>query len=370
MGKLGRSLSMRNFSQAIMVLILAATILGVAGASASQRQLKAVPQAKPSSGSSAIQVASPSPTVPALPPLSIIPSSGTVAGQSTTAFFGFNGKPFTTPGLIYKFSLQSCPGGSIQNGEFLAPAINATCIVTVTDASGATASATIIVQAPLVLAPAFTSLSTFALFPPIESGTMSYYSVGGTPPYKFSMSGGCPANSLYVSPSQYASFNTPVVDSTCTLTVQDSAGTSVSRVIYFAGGRTGYVYSLYDTLLQRSPAPSETAGWLSAITSANLSCSQLAGDFLNSPEFQAKNLSLSNLDYVLGIYSALLNRSPLFGMDPSYNVWVDGLNNKTITRQHVADGFLQSAEFNSDCQLNYGFPLGAGVYSPLAIMSP
>jgi len=187
---------------------------------------------------------------------------------------------------------------------------------------------------------------------------------GGVLPYSFSFNSCVPSQFSQVAPgtTDYTYKYSPYYE-VCTITVTDSVGATASTTIYSAVGGTGYLYLLYDYLLYRTPAVAETSSWNLAVAASNISCSQLAADFLSSTEFAAKASQMNQAIFVVSLYLALLDRQP----DPSSSGLIDALNSGTLTRSQVADIFLQSSEFSQDCINLYGFAGGAGTYSGLTI---
>ncbi len=71
---------------------------------------------------------------------------------------------------------------------------------------------------------------------------------------------------------------------------------------------------------------------------------------------------MSRTAFVTTLYAGLLGRSP----DPQGLAdWVGALKSSHLDRHGVILGFLNSIEFNNDCQSKYGFSGGAGAFSNL-----
>ncbi len=76
----------------------------------------------------------------------------------------------------------------------------------------------------------------------------------------------------------------------------------------------------------------------------------VAGNFINSPEFLTRNTS--NEDYLLVMYRAFFDREP---DGAGYSIWLNALYDGT-SRSDVLDGFTSSQEFINLCE-NYNIAL-------------
>jgi hypothetical protein len=95
-----------------------------------------------------------------------------------------------------------------------------------------------------------------------------------------------------------------------------------------------YVYSLYQTVLGRTPSMSEVTGWVDQIASG-WTYQQVAEGFINSTEHR-----WDQVDYY---YSVLLNRAP----DPLAVTWFNMLQ-AGVSEQTVVEGIIASPEFQSE----------------------
>lgn len=155
-----------------------------------------------------------------------------------------------------------------------------------------------------------------------------------------------------ISPNTVSPTATPINSSTT-----PTSPTSTSPQDNFVG-------ILYNGLLARAPDAAGAAYWDNLILSASApSCAQLAGDFLTSAEFQSDISKLNTNDYVKRLYYGLLNRAP--DLD-GFVAWVNAINSGGVSRGAAAQSFLQSPEFQSDCQNQYGFLSGAGTIPSLS----
>jgi len=123
-----------------------------------------------------------------------------------------------------------------------------------------------------------------------------------------------------------------------------------------SGGARNYVTKLYQVLLNRTPSANERDGWAGLLTANKSSAGQVARGFVESGEFQGKNLN--NKEYVTRLYRALLNREPDAG---GLNSWVSYLDKnmqngsrRAEARREVLRGFVNSSEFQTKCRANYG----------------
>ena len=112
----------------------------------------------------------------------------------------------------------------------------------------------------------------------------------------------------------------------------------LGSVEYFAdNGSTnqGFVSALYRNVLGRTPDSGGNTFWLNALASG-VSRTQVAFDFLTSPEAAAKQATSAD-------YSGILNRSP---DSAGLNFWVTALTgpSPSLTNQQVTVDFIDSAE--------------------------
>lgn len=102
---------------------------------------------------------------------------------------------------------------------------------------------------------------------------------------------------------------------------------------------TTYVTLLYQNVLKRAPAPSETAYWV-GVLGTGVTRAEVAGLFANSPEFLTANLNRLNVDLM---YLTLLRRVP----DPDgFNFWLSALNGGMAVTDALGS-FLAGPEYAS-----------------------
>lgn len=116
----------------------------------------------------------------------------------------------------------------------------------------------------------------------------------------------------------------------------------------------GFIRRLYIDGLNREPSRAEVSYWLQQVAAHDMSGSQLAQNFVWSPEFTQKNLS--NDEFVEQLYHIYLGRSS----DPAgKSDWVGQLN-RGISRNSIVWGFENSREFEQTCE-RYGIRQGSAV---------
>jgi serralysin len=137
-------------------------------------------------------------------------------------------------------------------------------------------------------------------------------------------------------------------------TVTDSVSTrdgtdtlsEVERLVFTDGyvaldtsGHGGQAYRLYQAAFNRTPDPGGLGYQMTALDNG-LSLSQVAGNFIASPEFQATYGSLDNTQFVTQLYANVLHRAPDSG-GLAYHV--DNLLHG-MARADVLVGFSESPE--------------------------
>ncbi|MBR6326552.1 MAG: DUF4214 domain-containing protein, partial [Lachnospiraceae bacterium] len=98
---------------------------------------------------------------------------------------------------------------------------------------------------------------------------------------------------------------------------------------------------LYDTLLGRTGDEGGMNNWIDQLQAHTLDGANLIYGFLNSPEFQAKEMT--DAEYVRMLYEALLGRTP---SDEEVAGWVTQLE-AGKTRLALSAGFVNSPEFKA-----------------------
>lgn len=105
--------------------------------------------------------------------------------------------------------------------------------------------------------------------------------------------------------------------------------------------QSGQVYRLYGATLGRGPDAGGFTGWLNGLSSGSLQLEQVAGAFVNSPEFQNTYGALDNTAFVNLLYENVLGRAADAG---GLQNWLDALADGR-TREQVVLGFSESAEY-------------------------
>lgn len=114
----------------------------------------------------------------------------------------------------------------------------------------------------------------------------------------------------------------------------DAAFTSSAEYLGHHGGAgQGWITSLYQNLLNRTPGASEVQYWLNQLA-AGESPASVAYAFANSVERQS--------DLVASYYQQYLHRS---GSPAEINGWVNQLENGSLTNEQVIAAFVSSQEY-------------------------
>lgn len=102
-----------------------------------------------------------------------------------------------------------------------------------------------------------------------------------------------------------------------------------------------FVTAYYNGFLDRQPDSGGLQYWSNQLRTRRNTGEGVAYGFFYSQEYQSKFANISNQDFVIKVYSAMLGRRP----DPSgLNNWVNHLNNGK-TRKWVIGRFAHSKEF-------------------------
>jgi len=113
------------------------------------------------------------------------------------------------------------------------------------------------------------------------------------------------------------------------------------KFVFDADGVAAQVTRMYDTVLQRAPDQAGLDLWVDQLEDRGGKLKDVANGFLNSAEFQAKTGNLSNADYVEFLYKNALGRAS----DPEGKAaWVDRLNSGASDRADLLIGFSESLE--------------------------
>jgi len=112
------------------------------------------------------------------------------------------------------------------------------------------------------------------------------------------------------------------------------------KFVFDVDGVAAQVTRLYDTVLDRAPDQAGLDLWVDRLEGQIGTLKDVANGFLNSAEFQAKTGSLSNADYVEFLYQNALGRAS----DPDgKNYWVGTLSSG-LDRADLLIGFSESPE--------------------------
>ena len=103
----------------------------------------------------------------------------------------------------------------------------------------------------------------------------------------------------------------------------------------------GFVYRLYDTVLQRKPDEDGLQYWVQRLESGAFSAADAVGHFFNSPEYQ--HSGKTNEQIVRDCYSVMLNRTP---DAEGFDYWTQRLA-VGMTPQSILAGFVGSNEFSA-----------------------
>lgn len=112
------------------------------------------------------------------------------------------------------------------------------------------------------------------------------------------------------------------------------------------GGVEGFVNRLYTVALGREADPTGYAYWVEMLNSKQMTATEVADGFFNSPEFAARDLN--NVEYLTVLYSVFFNREPDHN---GLNHWVSYLQNGLLTREQVIEGFTNSREWINTCDI-------------------
>lgn len=116
----------------------------------------------------------------------------------------------------------------------------------------------------------------------------------------------------------------------------------------------GFVDRLYTNILQRNPDDEGLGAWTEVLKSGREQGAKVAQGFIESPEFQKRNLT--DAQYITILYRTFLDREPDAG---GLNSWLSVLDSG-LSRMHVCKGFAESNEFTKICQ-EYGIQRGNAI---------
>lgn len=115
---------------------------------------------------------------------------------------------------------------------------------------------------------------------------------------------------------------------------------------------TAFVTRLYTICLARNPDAMGLKNWHDRISSGSISAVEAAMGFLNSKEYQGKQLS--DEAYLANLYQVFLNRN---GSSAEIQNWIK-IYNQGVSRNYLIRGFSSSTEFTNLCS-SYGIDRGS-----------
>lgn len=104
------------------------------------------------------------------------------------------------------------------------------------------------------------------------------------------------------------------------------------------------VERLYNNALNRKSDAAGRRYWINTILAGNGNVDMVISGFLNSTEFNARNLS--DDEFVTTLYRVILNRVPSAS---EASTWTNALANGT-SRRDIVNAFINSSEFDTTCE--------------------
>ena len=129
---------------------------------------------------------------------------------------------------------------------------------------------------------------------------------------------------------------------------QASSALAAASGIWVADPIAAQVARLYDTAFGRLPDTGGLSGWTTSIEAGSTTLSQVAGDFVTSPEFLATYGALNASDFVTALYVNTLHRQP---DQAGLAGWVNALAGG-VSRGDVVVGFSESPEHMANTAAN------------------
>lgn len=117
-------------------------------------------------------------------------------------------------------------------------------------------------------------------------------------------------------------------------------------------GVEGFVYRMYQTVLQREPDQRGFDYWVKYLKSGDFTAADVVSTFFNSREYQSKNKPTAEV--VTDFYQTVLDRSPDIR---GFNYWKARLD-VGMTTDYLIYGFMNSPEFTSLAE-SYGITPGS-----------
>lgn len=117
-------------------------------------------------------------------------------------------------------------------------------------------------------------------------------------------------------------------------------------------GAWQFAERMYSKILGREGSSQEIQSWANGIRRKNLTCSEVAYQFVFSDEYKSQNNN--NASYVKMLYETLLRRIPA---ESEVNAWAELLD-AGYSRKYVLQQFLLSPEFERVC-IEWGLDVGS-----------
>lgn len=115
-----------------------------------------------------------------------------------------------------------------------------------------------------------------------------------------------------------------------------------------------FVARLYEYILQRRPDGDGLNAWTDVLKSGREQGAKVAQGFIESPEFQSRRMD--DTTYLTILYKTFLNRKPDAAGLKAWQAVLDS----GLSRMHVFRGFAESKEFTEICQ-RYGIQRGYAI---------
>lgn len=145
--------------------------------------------------------------------------------------------------------------------------------------------------------------------------------------------------------------NSAVTGSTSTPTPAPQI--TIAPVVVEETGFAGFVERLYNVALGRLSEAEGKAFWCTHVGNGDLTGAECANEFLLSAEFKGRNLN--DTDFLRVLYKTFFDRNAEDDPD-GFSFWMNSL--KTVGRESVVDGFINSTEWCNVCA-SFGVRSGA-----------
>ncbi|MDR3608268.1 MAG: hypothetical protein P4M08_12935 [Oligoflexia bacterium] len=266
----------------------------------------------------------------------------------------------------YTFSISSGPAGgslSVVNSTsdiYHAPASDGTAVIGVTDATGVTAYTPPILVGLVISAPT----TTIAASTSTKSSTLQFKTVGGTPPYAYSVKSGpgtINASGLYTSPTTSGAATIQVTDSlggiaTIAITITNSlslsepttsipsstSGTASTLQFTASGGSGSYTYSISPSNF----GSINSSGLYTAPVGSNgavvITVTDSTGAKVSSPTISVGLAST----FLMGV-NATLTFTPNYGTSPYSFAITSGIGTITVNSNNLSAVYTSPATTGS-----------------------